>query len=379
MGISTADKVKSTISLSLFLFIKLIFSIKYLSRATDFAVPISILITGFYFLIFKYQGKLQNLGKQLKFVKILGFIVLIIASYLVFQKVPVQTLNVDRWSVITSFWDNYFADEYVYFALSHMNNYPGPMPFYYILALPLYLLGELGYLSIIGLLVFIILLKALRKPLATQTAYFIIIATSPFFLWEIVGRSNIFFNSTLILISIVYFFKTIENKNLFWNGIIIGLLLSTRNVYAIPYVIVFLFALKIQNINIKNTIIIGVITIITFAATFLPFVIGHFEDFHKMNPFIIQSSYLMPFEFSFACIILSFLSFFVVKNRLDDYFYSGITLFITIALHFVWMSMQHGMYDSFFNSKADISYFILCIPFLLFHIVRIQKESRISI
>ena len=379
MEISTADKVKRNISLFLFLFINLIFSIKYLSRVTEFAVPISILLTSFYFAVFKYQDKLQVFGKQLKFVNILGFIVLFIASYFVFQKVPVQTLNVDRWSVITSFWDNYFAGDYVYFALSHMNNYPGPMPFYYIVALPFYLLGELGYLSIIGLLAFILLLKVLKKPLQTQTAYFIIITTSPFFLWEIVGRSNIFFNSTLILISIVYFFKTIEKKNLLWNGIIIGLLLSTRNVYAIPYVVVFLFALKNREISIKNTIKIGIIAIITFAATFLPFVIGHFDDFLKMNPFIIQSSYLMPFEFSFACIILSFLSFFVVKNRLDVYFWSALILFITIAVHFVWMSMQHGMYEAFFNSKADISYFILCVPFLLFHIVSIQKESRISI
>ena len=379
MEILKADKIKSNISLLLFLFINLIFSIKYLSRVTDFAVPISLGITSFYFLIFKYQDKLQFFGKQLKYVNIIGFIVLCIASYLVFQKIPVETLNVDRWSVITSFWDNYFADEYVYFALSHMNNYPGPMPFYYIVALPFYLLGELGYLSIIGLLIFIVLLKVLRKPLATQTAYFIIIATSPFFLWEIVGRSNIFFNSTLLLISIVYFFKTIENKNLFWNGVIIGLLLSTRNVYAIPYVIVFLFALKNRDISIKNTIIIGIIAVLTFAATFLPFVIGHFEDFQKMNPFIIQSSYLMPFEFSFGCIILSFLSFFVVENRIDVYFYSGLILFITIALHFVWMSMQHGLYDAFYNSKADISYFILCIPFLLFHIVSLQKSNRITI
>lgn len=379
MEILKADKIKSNISLLLFLFINLIFSIKYLSRVTNFAVPISLGITSFYFLIFKYQDKLQFFGKQLKIVSMIGFLILCIASYLIFHKIPVETLNVDRWSVITSFWDNYFADEYVYFALSHMNNYPGPMPFYYIAALPFYLLGELGYLSIIGLLVFIILLKVLRKPLATQTAYFIIIATSPFFLWEIVARSNIFFNSTLILISIIYFFKTIENKNLFWNGIIIGLLLSTRNVYAIPYVIVFLFALKNRDISIKNTIIIGIIAVLTFVATFLPFVIGHFEDFLKMNPFIIQSSYLMPFEYSFGCIILSFLSFFVVKNRLDVYFYSAVILFITIALHFVWMSIQHGMYAAFFNSKADISYFILCTPFFFFHILSVQKKAKISI
>ena len=379
MEISAADKIKSNISLSLFLFINLIFAIKYLSRITDFAIPISIVITSICFLIWKYQAKLQVFVKQLKFINVVGFSVLFIASYFVFQKVPVASLNVDRWSVITSFWDNFFAGEYVYFALSHMNNYPGPMPFYYILALPFYILGELGYLTIIGLLAFILLLEVLKKPIITQTAYFIIIATSPFFLWEIVGRSNIFFNSTLILISIVYFFKTIEKKNLFWNGIIIGLLLSTRNVYAIPYVILFLFALKNKDISIKNTIVVGLIAMLTFAATFLPFVIGHFDDFLKMNPFIIQSSYLMPFEFSLACIVLSFLSYFVVKNRRDVYFFSAVILFITIALHFLWMASQHGMYDAFFNSKADISYFILCTPFLLFHIISCENTTKVII
>ena len=379
MVISTADKLKKNISLFLFLFINLIFSIKYLSRVTDFAVPISLLISSLYFLLFKFQDKLEIFGKPLKFVTILGFAFLFITSYLIFQKVPVETLNVDRWSVITSFWDNYYAGEYVYYALSHMNNYPGPMPFYYMLALPFYLLEELGYLSIIGLLSFCLLLKFLKKPLQTQTVYFILIATSPFYLWEIIGRSNIFFNSTLILISMVYFFRTIENKNLVWNGIIIGLLLSTRNVYAIPYVVLFLYALKNRDISIKSTIIIGFISVLTFSATFLPFVIGHFDDFLKMNPFIIQSSYLMPFEFSFACILLSFLSYFVVKNRQDVYFYSAVILFITITMHFVWMSMQHGIYNAFFNSKADISYFILCIPFLLFHIVSLQKPKLLSI
>ena len=342
-------------------------------------MPISLLITSFYFLLFRHQDKFQVFTKHLKFANILGFASLIITSYFIFQKVPVETLNVDRWSVITSFWDNYYAGEYVYFALSHMNNYPGPMPFYYILALPFYLFGELGYLSIIGLLAFILLLKFLKKSLQTQTVYFIIIATSPFYLWEIIGRSNIFFNSTLILISMVYFFKTIEKKNFLWNGIIIGLLLSTRNVYAIPYVVLFLYALKNREISIKSTIIIGLISMLTFAATFLPFVIGHFDDFLKMNPFIIQSSYLMPFEFSFACILLSFLSYFVVRNRQDVYFYSAIILFITITLHFVWMSTQHGIYNAFFNSKADVSYFILCIPFLLFHIISLQKPREISI
>jgi len=44
----------------------------------------------------------------------------LIGSGFIFYKIPVESLNVDRWSVITSFWDNFFKGEYVYFAKSNM-------------------------------------------------------------------------------------------------------------------------------------------------------------------------------------------------------------------------------------------------------------------
>ena len=57
-------------------------------------------------------------------------------------------------------------------------------------------------------------------------------------------------------------------------------------------------------------------------------------DFLTMNPFIIQSSALMPSSLSFFCIIISIFIAFSVKSKEDVIFYSGIMLFLTILLYF---------------------------------------------
>src|SRR5690606_4490533 len=82
-----------------------------------------------------------------------------IVSFIVCYNLLVEKLIVDRWSVITSFCYAHFANIYPYFAKSNVGNPPGPMPFYFLLALPFYSIGELGFLSLIGVLLFFFLLK----------------------------------------------------------------------------------------------------------------------------------------------------------------------------------------------------------------------------
>ena len=134
---------KQNISLLLFLFVNFIFSVKYLSRVTNYYLIISILIIVIYFFLWKFRGVLDRFLPYLGKANIFILLAFIITSVLVFNKIHVESLKVDRWSVITSFWDNYLNGKYVYFAKSNMGNPPGPMPFYFILALPFYLLGAL--------------------------------------------------------------------------------------------------------------------------------------------------------------------------------------------------------------------------------------------
>lgn len=370
---------KTAICVILFLFINFVFAVKYLSRITPYYLIYSLVIVGSYYLLWRYSSHLKIIPTKLTYLNIALLCTFAIGSIIIFYKVPPLTLNVDRFSVISSFWDNYFAGKYAYFAKSHMGNAPGPMPFYFILALPFYLMGELGYLSLLGGFVFYSTLRYDKKSSTQQTAAILLIILSMFYLWEVICRSNLFLNSTLILCSIIYFFKSTENKKanyILCNGIIIGLLLSTRNVFIIPYIITFLFALKTNIISIKNTLKIALIAISTFIITFIPFVLNHFDDFTKANPFIIQSSILMPLHFTFICILLSLASFFILKQKSDVFFYSALILFLTIILYNIHLLTRFGFQRMFYDKEnvGDISYFIFCVPFLLYYMLHHQKE-----
>lgn len=366
---------KINISIFIFLFINFAFLVKYLSRVTAYFLVVSFaLITIFYFVL-KFRNKISVPKTSEKVIIYLVFFLFLVGSGFVFNKIPVETLNVDRWSVITSFWDNFFNDEYVYFANSTMGNPPGPMPFYYILALPFYAIGELGWYSVVGFFIFYFILKFSEKSNQILLFFLLLLLISPFYLWEIVTRSNIFLNASLVLFSLVLLLKTFqdENKKIFLNGILIGLLLSTRNVFVIPYIVTFLFVLKSKQISFRELLKIGVISIIVFIATFLPFVWNHFSDFFIMNPFIIQSGFLMPSELSMICVLISLGAFWLCKKGNDIYFFSGVFLLLPIIIHFIYQIIIHGFHETFFNSRADISYFILCLPFFVYYIIENEK------
>lgn len=373
---------KTNISFLLFLLVNFLFAVKYTERITSFYLAISISLMAFYLLIWKYRSKLNSFQSKLNVVNFSVVLLFFLGSAFVFFKIPPESLMVDRWSVISSFWDNYFSDKYVYLATSHMGNYPGPMPFYYILALPFYLLGELGYFSLFGIIAFLILLKFDKISVSNQTIAVILLCSSIFFLWEVISRSNVFLNGSLVLFSIIFLLKSIDKKTSYFvvcNGILIGLMLSTRNVFVIPYIITFLYILKYKTISIKEVFYIGIITILTFVSTFIPFIYNHIEEFKIMNPFIIQSDYLMPQYLTVICVIVSSLFVFLVKSKEDVYFYSGIALFMTISIYFVYHLIHSGFTESFFNSRVDISYFILSMPFLMCYFLKTSYLQRTDI
>ena len=234
-----------------------------------------------------------------------------------------------------------------------------------------YLLGELGYFSVLGIIAFYLLIRKTKITLQIQTIFILLILGSVFYLWEVVCRSNIFLNGTLVLITIVYFLnlKTLSLKNIGISGILIGLIISTRNVFVIPFIIAFIYSLKNNKINFIQIGVLGLISLLTFVLTFLPFVWNHFEDFKVMNPFIVQSTFLVPFHYTLLFICMSVIVGFLCENTSDVYFYSGLILFASIAIYFIYHFVKIGFHESFFGSVADISYFILCIPFFLFHLI----------
>lgn len=366
---------KQNISLAIFLFVNLIFMIKYCSRQTHYYLTFSVIITLIYWVIWNKKNHLNRLPITFSKQNFILIIFILVLSYFAFQKIPTASLHVDRWSVINSFWNNYFDNKYVYFAKSNAGNYPGPMPFYFVLALPFYFFGEFGWLSILGILLFYGFLKHSKTSQLNTTTGLLLVTCSVFFWWEILSRSNIFLNSTMVIF-VLYHHINMQNydkKNIIITGVLIGLVISTRNVLVIPFIITFVFQLKKRFIKPIQILFIGMVAGTTFIISFLPFVYNHIDDFQIMNPFIIQSTALVPFQYTMLFLFFAFISGLVCRSINDVFCYSGLVLFVSIFIYFLYHFSLVGFQKTFFDSFADISYFILCIPFCLFDILSTKK------
>lgn len=369
---------KRNIVVGIILLANLVFAYKYFNRYTNYTLLIILPLILFYY--FQLNMKLQKLSNKMGYLFfVIINILFLLFSIIIFNKIEAETLNVDRWSVITSFWDSVFENQYPYYAKSYAGNPPGPMPVYFILAFPFYLVKELGFLSVSGSMLFFAILFCIKKPLHNINKIAILIFSSVFYLWEIVSRSNIFFNAVIALIVLVHFnLINKNNKKLYINAILAGLLLSTRSILILPYIVVFLSALIRKEIQFQNMIKHGLVTIFSFTITFLPFVIFFPNDFFIMNPFIVQSTFFLPPIFSIVFVILAVVASFIAKSKDESYFYSGIVLFCSILIYFFYYIIKSGFYQAYLQSEADISYFIFCIPFLLLYFVKTEQKHSLE-
>ncbi len=357
------SKSQKYIASILYLTINALFYFKYLYRISLIASLLSLAVyLIFSYIVFDkfYKYKLAISGKLL-IVLIVGYTV---CCGIVLAFIPKESLNVDRWEMIQVFWDAVSQNIYPYSAQGINGNYPGPMPFYFILSYPFYLIGEIGYMAITGVLLWLYYIyKKERKALFLMV---LLLFSSLAIYWEIFARSTIFLNSCLF----AFFIFSLKDLNKKTNGefyllaIIGGLLTSTRTVFAIVLILWGIYVLIHERMNFWKLTKWGLCFIISFILSFIPFIMMDPEAFKEMNPFITQSSVLMPFWLVLCFIGFSVLLGFFCKRFIDVIYYGGILLFLTITGHFIYAISENGI-DGYLNAGADISYYIFCFPFLL--------------
>lgn len=366
---------KIYISLAILIIVNFIFSYKYLSRLTTYGLHASILLVLFQVIVFKYGSKISLSDMSKRNVSFFFLFVLIGLLTVTHFTIPLESLNVDRWSVISSFLTEFYNGNYPYFAKSHLGNFPGPMPIYFLIAAPFNFIGELSVLSSLGY--FLITLSFIRKVKQLTNAEFLLfyLFTSLFLVWEITTRSNIFTYTFLTLLILCEFLKldTQINRKFIGVAILTGLLLSTRSVYIIPYIIFFLSTLVNREIALKQLMVFIAIAAAAFVSSFIPILWGHKEEFFIMNPFIIQSSFLIPKLYTVFFIFISVMLSFFAKSIIDKFFYSGLSLFIAIMIYSIYHISNFGFQESLIESRVDISYFIFCVPFQIKYLM----ENRV--
>lgn len=372
--------LKSILSILMLCMVNAMFSYKYLSRETDLAIAITIALViiqaiGF----FKLQSITiaQGFHKLFAGIGILGLLGLVIFAHF---HIDLMSLNVDRWSVIDSFWSASFNGEYPYLASSHMGNPPGSMPIYFVLSLPFWLLGELSVFSCIGYVILILMLVYKPSFKARRNAIWLYLATAVFLVWELLVRSNIITNTMLIILALDWFLRTdVKDLKKSWLvAVVLGLFLATRGNFAVVYIIFFMYPLVTKQVNFVQMFKFTALSALAFASVYLLLIGIYGTVFFEANPFIFHSTLFVPTGYIIAFFVLAFIFSVVSKSKADLYFYSGLTLFSIILLYAINLIIVYG-FDAAYISRSwiDISYFLFCVPFLIFYLLKSPKSKSL--
>ena len=290
--------------------------------------------------------------------------------------VPLDSLNVDRWSVIDSFLSALGEGSYPYAATSHMGNPPGPMPIYFFLAYPFWRVGWLSLLALIGPAIGLFWLTRKLAGNGLAAPWLLLVASSTYVYWEIAVRSNILTFSVLVMIGLTAWVRARpESRPVRFYGLaaVTGLLLATRSVFALAYILVYGSAL-FARAGWLRVLLAGVLSLLAFGLVFLPFYLRWPEAFGRMNPFIVQSGFLIPPVYVAGFLLVACLLLLFGPAREHPFLAAGGLLFGTVAVYALYHCYVAGFARAFFGSRIDLSYFLFAVPFLLYGAT--EKESN---
>jgi hypothetical protein len=250
--------------------------------------------------------------------------------------------------------------EFPYAALSN----PSGLPFLFVLALPFYLLGDLGLLQVAGFLLFAYLMRGSDLPTGRWYLTLLLLVTSPMFLWEVVTRSDLFTNMVVVLLTLWLLRARAGGVTAFGAaalGATAGLVLSTRLVVCLIYLI---WSGSVLGWRRRNVWTFVPALALGFTLTLLPFMIWNMEYFVEYGPFAIQSTYA-PFGLIAAAVLVGVFCARRTRSTAGLLTASALVLFGVVAVAFILSVTRFGLDAALYAERFDISYFVLPLPFAL--------------
>jgi hypothetical protein len=246
---------------------------------------------------------------------------------------------------------------------------PSGFPFLFIMAVPGYILGDLGLFQLFSFLIFalIIHLGCSKNDLSRFRGILLLIA-SPIFLFEIVVRSDLFSNMVMVILYLLIFQLYGRSRGYISPmllGLAGGLLISTRGVVFLIYIIFFLYMIRMHRFK-YGLFIFSMLA--GFVLTLVPFLIWNTKHFVESGPFAIQLSYIPIWVFILS-IIASVACGLGIKSLKGIYTSISVILFGVVFIAFVISIVGFGLTESVLGDRFDISYFSFTLPFLLLSLV----------
>jgi len=244
---------------------------------------------------------------------------------------------------------------------------PSGFPVLFIIALPFYFLRNIGLLEAAGILLFGLAVSKNRKAGdRTPTIQFLIMLMLPVVYYEVITRSELFFNMSLALLIVCSADFDLTDGEIDTKFILLaaamGMVLSTRLIVGPLYAIFVVY--KFKRGIMKGFLFSGIV-IFTFIVTLIPFLVWNADAFMSHGPFRIQFEYL-PGWGVIATFAASVLFGFISKDLKDVITFAGITIFGVVALAFLLALSRIGIGQIILKDGFDVGYFILSAPFLLY-------------
>ena len=352
--------------LPVYLLVNGIFAYKYGARATPHFLPLAAAYSLFFASLFY---ALPRIPERLFTGKLY---VAMAAAYCVFcvalfHFVPQSSIRLDRHEMISLFWDNVSNGINPYTPRMPDSNIPSGFPLYFAMALPFYLIGEIGYLSLLGFALFAWLLYRREDiPLRGRTSALILLLASAAFNYEILCRSTIFLNSVLAVAVAAFYgrYFSASRHGFAATAILTGLAVSTRSVIVAMLAPFFIFRLR-TDFTLKSTGWFLLISGAAFFATFAPVLFySGFAD--RYNPFMVQASAFLPMSAILAGLALAVAASFFIRTSAQYHWVVCLVLFGLAAFYAAYNVMIWGWQVAVFESRVDFTYFSFCLPFLSF-------------
>lgn len=253
---------------------------------------------------------------------------------------------------------------------------PSGFPGLFLTALPFYLFGNSSLIIPVGMGIFLFF-NWLNTDTANEISLrSIMLFFSPVIIYEFAVRSELFFNMVLVIAIIYLIDKYIDphkmNFPFFLLAVLSGVVLSTRIVTAVIFLIYFLYFFRS---NFKSLVIFSAMAWAVFLILLLPFITWNIESFKTNGPFSVQSavSYL-PFAAVIVFLACALIMGWLVSNLQEVFFAAGLWLFGIVIFSFLLKIIGYGFYTAFIEDKIDLSYLIFCFPFFILAI----KEYKVD-
>jgi hypothetical protein len=292
-----------------------------------------------------------------------------LALALVMTRFDPESMRVTRYPAIRDWLDHLLRGHFPYASAV----LPSSFPVLFLIALPFHAIGNLGLLQIaaFGAFAWACHRAARAHP---ETAWFALglLLAAPLFLYEVVTRSELFSNMTLVLLLLAGLEGEVRPAVTPWRGIAAGLLLSTRGIVGLVYAVFLPWRFRDDR---RSGIVLTAWCVATFVATLVPFILWDARRFAQFGPFAIQLSYIpKPLLAGVFAVAIAWGG--LARSALQTWLGIVWILFGVIAALFVWSVALQGWTCVLLQENFDISYFAFAHTFLIWVVARFGAPAR---